>query len=282
MGGIVARFCVCFILGLLPGVVSPAVGSAGTSLLRLVHASPNAPALEVYLDGQRAATALNFADATTYFSVPDGKHEVRVQSTGAGAGAPVLINTQFEFLSGLAYTLVAADLVDRLDPLLLTDELAVPDPGMSYIRVVHASPDAPPVADIAVAGGPVAYRGLPFKGASPYLPIAPGTYAFEIRPANTPQAVATTPPLTLEPGRIYSAIAIGQFGDGTFQALALPDNANTGGVGVTPSAGGGGMARSRAHIPAVAQAIGVIALFAASGAWRLRTRRHTRPGQVSR
>ncbi len=42
--------------------------------LRLVHASPDAPALDVYIDGQRVTTALKFADAKAYVSLLAGSH----------------------------------------------------------------------------------------------------------------------------------------------------------------------------------------------------------------
>jgi len=126
---------------------------------------------------------------------------------------------------------------------VLSDSLASSAGAQSYIRVVHASPDAPSVADAAVAGGPVAYRNLPFKAASPYLPLAPGDYAFEVRPAGTAQAIATTGKLTLEAGRLYSIFVVGQLGDNTFRALLLPDNTGTGGA-APPSAGGGEQAQA--------------------------------------
>src|SRR4051794_40548038 len=80
---------------LLPfGLVSGGgAAAAGTSLLRLVHASPASPALDVYIDQQRVTTALKFADATTYVAVPSGSHSVQVLAAGAGAGTKALIAT---------------------------------------------------------------------------------------------------------------------------------------------------------------------------------------------
>lgn len=252
-----ARFMCYTLLGvllLLPlGAVAAPAGSAtaGTAQLRLVHASPDAPALDVYVDGQRLITALKFTDATTYVSLPAGSHAVQVFASAAGQAAGALVATTVEFQDGIAYTLVAADRLARLGTVVFTDNLAESAGVQSYIRVIHASPDAPDVADVAVAGGPVAYRNLPFKAASPYLPIAPGAYAFEVRPAGTAQALATTGLLTLETGRLYSVVVVGQLNDNTFQALLLPDNAGTGGISAVPKTGGGAVTTKPFGLPAL-------------------------------
>lgn len=119
---------------------------------------------------------------------------------------------------------------------MLTDAPAVDASDRAFLRLVHASPDAPPVADVAAAGGPVARRDLAFKATSPHLPLAPGTYAFEVRPAGSTQVLATTPPLGLAAGQISTAFVVGQLPDNTFRALVLPDNARTGGATTTPRA----------------------------------------------
>jgi len=41
------------------------------------------------------------------------------------------------------------------------------------------------VADVAVVGGPIVARDLPFKGMTGYLAVVPETYAFEVRPVGT-------------------------------------------------------------------------------------------------
>lgn len=263
----VGRFLWCALLGallLLPldTVAAASPTRAGTAQLRLIHASPDAPAIDVYVDGQRLTTALKFTDATTYVSFPSGSHTVQVFSATAGPASQALLAASVEFNEGVAYTIVAADRLAQLGAVVLTDNLAVGSGEQAYIRLIHASPDAPSVADVAVAGGPIAYRNLPFKAASPYLPIAPGSYAFEVRPAGTAQVLATTGALTLEPGRLYSAFVVGQLSDNTFQALLLPDNAGTGGVAAAPKTGAGAGAEPRYRFPTVLLVGALLASFA--------------------
>jgi hypothetical protein len=262
------------LLALLLGGLNaaPVAGADGMALIRLVHASPDAPALDVSVDGRQVATALRFADATSYAAVPAGSRAVQIFSASAGQGGRALYSASVELRAGLAYTLVAADRLAQLGAVLLTDELSNNPADQAYLRLVHGSPDAPPVADVAVVGGPVALRGLAFKSASPYLPLNPGTYAFEIRPAGTTQTLATTDPVALEAGRIYTIFVIGQFSDNTFRALLLPDNARSGGVGGPPATGAGGAGRATSlTLAQVAAALALVGL----GGGALRFRRAT-------
>jgi len=264
------------------GFYSPTVLVAATRaaapapLLRIVHASSDAPAIDAYINGQKVVTAPQFAAVTPYTAAPSGAGSLQVIAAGAGPGGPAFVSSPIDLRDGGAYTIVAADRLKSMAPVILDDTLGVMDDGQAHVRLVHVSPDAPPVADVAVVGGPIVARNLPFKGATGYLVVAPGIYAFEIRPAGTPQAIATTPPIKVDANRSYSAFVMGQLGDNTFRAVIAVDNAASGGVGDTPAAGGGGMApRGPIGIPLGGELIaaGAIALVLLRARLRLSSRR---------
>ncbi len=257
-------------LGGFGGAALVGRAAAPDPLLRIVHASSDAPAIDVYVNGQRVATAPGFAAVTPYTVVPAGAASVQVLAAGAGPGGRTFLATTLDLRAGEAYTVVAADRAGQMAPVILTDTRDQAADGQAHVRLVHVSPDAPSVADVAVVGGPVVARNLPFKGATGYLTVAPGSYAFEIRPAGTTQALATTPALTLEADRSYSAFVMGQLGDNTFRAVIAADNAATGGIGGVPSTGGGGMAQDRYPL---APLIGLLAATGATGAYSLRRAR---------
>ncbi len=263
------------VLGILGGATSGRA-AAPDPLLRIVHASSDAPAIDVYVNGQKVTTAPQFGAVTPYTTVPVGAASVQVLAAGAGPGGQTFLTADLDLREGEAYTVVAVDRVGRMAPVILTDTRDQAADGQAHVRLVHVSPDAPPVVDVAVAGGPVVARNLPFKGATGYLTVAPGSYAFDVRPAGTTQALATTPALTLEADRSYSAFVMGQLGDNTFRAVITVDNAATGGMGGLPSTGGGGMAQqSPAPLPLILGLLG--AGVAASAAGIRRTRRSRVP-----
>lgn len=247
-------------LTVMAALPSLTVAEAQSAMLRVVHASPDAPAVDVYLNDQRAIQNLRFSEATDYAMVPGGSYRVRVFPAGTGPGGTAVIDANVNLQGGGAYTVVAANTVARIEPLVIADNLARPAAGKAHIRVIHASPDAPNV-DVAIAGGPVAFRNAPFKAATDYTPVDAGSYRFEVRPAGTTQAVLTTPALDLMPGGIYTAIALGQVGNNTLQVKALADLTPSG----MPAAGGGGMSRGESGSLAWLMVAGALALAAATG-----------------
>ena len=56
--------------------------------IRVVHASPGSPNVDVLVDGQAAVKDLAFGAATEYFSLPDGDHKIQVTPTDRGPTPP--------------------------------------------------------------------------------------------------------------------------------------------------------------------------------------------------
>lgn len=256
-----AVFLGALALGLCAALPTPGA-AAGTALVRLVHASPSSPTVEVYLDGQRVITSMAFAETTAYVAVPAGSHRVTVYAIGTGPGGSPLLDEAAELQEANAYTLVGAEESGKMLSLLLTDARKAPAQETAFLRVVHASPDVPAIVDVAVAGGPIFARGLAFRSAGDYLPTTPGTYRFEVRPAGTVQPLATTAPLGVDAGKQYTVVVIGRLVDNSFQALTLDDNLAFSGVSAMPIAGGGGGAgRSGAGVGGFALAGALLALL---------------------
>jgi hypothetical protein len=204
-------------LAILVGVAAfsgggDASAQAGNARLRVLHASPDAPAVDVYLDGAEAVSNLAFSSITDYVPVPAGPHAVQVFPASAnGSGTPVIDAPSLTLDAGKDYTVAAVGQLASIEPLVLVDNNAAPASGNAHIRVVHASPDAPNV-DIFAAGAGVVVPNLPFKQASGYLPLPAGSYDLEVRGAGSQTAVLSLPDTTLEAGRVYTAFAIGLAG----------------------------------------------------------------------
>jgi len=97
-------------------------------------------------------------------------------------------------------------------------------PNESRIRVVHAAADAPAV-DV-YANGALVVEALPFKSASGYLSVPPGSYNIEVRVAGT-QTTVISQPLMLLSATDYTALAMGSVsGPQKLFLVALGDNLN--------------------------------------------------------
>lgn len=210
-----AAFC----LLLLPAL--PSHAAERSARVRVVHASPDAPAVDIYLNGKAAARNLAYTKATPYLSVKPGTYRVQVTPAGADPGRAV-IDAKVMLDPGKTYTVAAIGQLATIRPLVLQDDLTPPAAGKAHLRVVHASPDAPPV-DVAVTGGPVLIRNLSFGSGSAYLPVDAGTYNLEVRAAGTDNAVLKIPGFQAQQGAIYTVFAMGRTADNSLRAVPLVD-----------------------------------------------------------
>ncbi|MFN2224905.1 MAG: DUF4397 domain-containing protein, partial [Anaerolineae bacterium] len=162
-------FALSAVLVLSLALATSAMAQSDMARVRVVHASPDAPAVDVWVDGSVAFSNAPFKGITDYAELSPAAYQVQVTPTGATE--PVVIDANLDLAAGTDYTVVAVGLLDNIEPLVLVDNNSAPAAGKAHVRFVHASPDAPAV-DIAVAnGGPVLFSNVPFKGVGDYLPV---------------------------------------------------------------------------------------------------------------
>ncbi|WP_117237164.1 DUF4397 domain-containing protein [Thermus sediminis] len=217
------------VLALLAVLAMGAMALAQGAMVRVAHLSPDAPAVDVLVNGQRAITGLAFKQVTPYISLPATR--VRVQVVPAGQDAPVVIDAELDLREGVYYTVAATGFLANIRPQVYTDTLAgfFPRAGFARVRVVHTSPDAPAV-DVAVRGGPVLFANLPFPRASTYLSVPAGSYDLEVRAAGTTTVALSLPGVNLESGKIYTVFAVGSLGAGTLSVVTVVDATVLGGT----------------------------------------------------
>ena len=178
--------------------------------VRVVHASPDAPAVDVWVNGAVAFSNAPFKGITDYAKLEPGTYGVQV--TPSGATELIVIDANLDLATKTDYTVVAVGQLANIESLVLVDNNSAPAAGKAHVRFVHASPDAPAV-DIAVAnGGPVLFSNVPFKGVGDYLPVDAGTYDLEARLAGTDTVALSVPGVTLNEGTVYTIFAMGLAG----------------------------------------------------------------------
>ena len=178
--------------------------------VRVVHASPDAPAVDVWVNGAVAFSNAPFKGITDYAKLEPGSYSVQVTPTGATE--PIVIDANLDLATQTDYTVVAVGQLANIEPLVLVDNNSAPAAGKAHVRFVHASPDAPAV-DIAVAnGGPVLFSNVEFKGVGDYLPVDAGTYDLEVRVAGTDTVALSVPGVALADSTVYTVFAMGLAG----------------------------------------------------------------------
>ena len=189
-------------------------GEMGNAKLRVIHASPDAPNVDVWANGSVVISDLAFNEISDYLTVPAGAYDVKVEPAGAGGAGPFVIDAMLTLEGGTNYTVLATNVLEQIAPVILVDNYDGPMAGNAAVRFFHGSPDAPAV-DIAVAdGGPVLFPAVAFQETGDYLEVPAATYDLEVRLAGTETVVLTLPGIALEEGVAYSAYATGLAADG--------------------------------------------------------------------
>ena len=182
----------------------------------IVHASPDAPGVDILVDDAQAVTNLTFPKNTGYVDLPSGTRNVQVNVTNS---ATTVIEADLKLDAEKSYSVFAVNSVSSIEPLVLVDDLSTPASGKAHVRFVHLSPDAPAV-DIAVAsGGPVVFGDVSFKEYKGFTPLDAGTYNLEVRLANSSTVVLPLGGITLQSGKIYTVFAKGFVSGTGSQAL---------------------------------------------------------------
>jgi hypothetical protein len=217
------KLALAFIFVLAMPGWSPARSLAQATLparLSVLHVSPDAPALDVYVDGTRSLTGLAFSQASAYIGLLPGSHQIQVTPT---TRLDVLLATAATFEAGRSYTwvlsgvILAADLnppatQDLQFPhyiQLIDNAGPAPDPR-ARLRVVNASPGAGPL-DVRVSGpaSTTLAASLGYGGVSLYASIPDGSYAVSVYPPGGSTALATIPGVELQPQSAYTLVLAG-------------------------------------------------------------------------
>jgi hypothetical protein len=210
-------FTTLAVLTLALGLVTTSFADGNQARVRVVHASPDAPAVDVWVNDGVAFSNAPFKGITDYAALDTGTYNVKVVPTGATE--PVVIEADLA-LEAKDYTVVAVGKLADIEPLVLVDNNSAPAAGKAHVRFVHASPDAPAV-DIAVKDGPVLFGNVSFKEVGDYLPVDAGTYDLEVRLAGTDTVALAVPGLALANGTVYTVFAMGLAG-GEPALMAVP------------------------------------------------------------
>ncbi len=105
--------------------------------VRVVHASPDAPAVDVTANGAALASNAAFKAATAFVWVPSGTTRIKVNAAGT---TTTVIDASPNLMPGKAYTVIAANQLSAIEPLVVEDDAALPTTGNVKVRVVHAAP----------------------------------------------------------------------------------------------------------------------------------------------
>lgn len=188
-----------------------------SSLVRVFHAAPQAPNVDVYVNDQMVFSNLAFGDFTRYVYLDEGEYNISVYLAGQ-KDRPV-INQMVDVPPQQIFTIAATGNLDNLGLLVIPDKVSKsPSQNYSSVRVIHLSPNAPGV-DILVDGDTL-FEDISFGEGTDYVDLNPGTYNVNVV-LNTDKSVVLPLKVTLNPDKIYTIYIIGN--PPTLQAVQVVD-----------------------------------------------------------
>lgn len=159
---------------------------ANNAQVRIIHASADAPAVNIKLDGMVAIGDLDYAESTGFAEIPAGVTDVAVEAIIPGANLDVLEVPDFDFATDGQYTIIAVGETASIDTLLVSDSSATPSASEVAVTVVHAATAADEVdvyvtaADTVLDNSVDATFSFDFEGAVDAGALPAGTYRIRV------------------------------------------------------------------------------------------------------
>jgi hypothetical protein len=247
------------------------------ALVRVAHFSPDASYVDVYmvsLNRRQLFPNVFYKSVSAYWPVTAGPFTYEVRAAGAAAESEPVIQVKGNLAAGKAYTVAAVGRRDRLQGVLLRDDMSPSAPGKAKVRFLDAALDLPAV-DFAVAGGPVVESRVGFREPTGYRQLASGRYRVEVRRSGA-EAVVARGTVAVRPGTVTSVALVGGAGEPrelyAFSDAAGSRSAPAGGI----RTGAGGIAPSSraptAPVPLLVAAALVVGVAMTAGTARRRSR----------
>lgn len=192
--------------------------------VRVGHFSPDAPNVDVLVNGEVAFEDLAFEEVTEYAELPAGTHDVAVAPSGT---EDAVLELTLDIEADTSYSAFATGEVgeESLQCSVFVDEPGDIADDQTHARLIHTSPDAPSVNVQVADGGPVLCEDIGFREASGYVPVDAGSYDLEVVPTGSSDPALSLPDTELAPGTAVSAVAVGKLEDGSLGALFAEDAA---------------------------------------------------------
>ncbi len=206
--------------------------------LQVLHASPDAPAVNVLADGTEVISGLDYKSGTEALELEVGTYSIEVEGILPGGNATVIGPVDLTFDANLTYTIVAANDVANIEPVVVSQDRAAPAAGNAKLFVIHGAAAAPAVDVYVTAPGADLTASAPvgsfaFGGTIGPAEVAAGDYQVRVTVAGDATAVVFdtgTIPLNDQDDLVLTAVAntaggaspislVGQTGTGSIEIL---------------------------------------------------------------
>lgn len=205
-------------------IAAPVAASEHEAHVRVLHGSPDAPAVDVFVNDEKvdALSGLEFGDLSDYVAVPGDTYAVKVCASADASVCPIDV-PELTVEDGTKYTIAATNVLASIEAQVIEDDPS-PTTDRTQVRVVHFSADTPAVDVLTQDGATTVVENATYPNATDYLTLDAGSYDLKVC-ANADTSVCPLDPgaLDLAAGRSYSVFAIGSLEGETLTAAVGVD-----------------------------------------------------------
>ncbi len=194
------------------------------SYLRLLHALPGAPSVDVYANNSLIASGLPYKGFTEYLQIIPATYHIQVFA--AGTTGPALLDTAVEIPAQSINT--AAVIGTPSNPSIKTfyeTVIQIPQ-GQLYLRFANLVQDSAGM-DLVLSNGTELFSDVTFGMATNYSQIPAGTYVFYLQQSGTNRSLLYVPNIQLQAGRFYTIYAVGRIDSTTPLQVLIPLDGNS-------------------------------------------------------
>jgi uncharacterized protein (UPF0262 family) len=189
------------------------------TMVRVFHASPDAPKVNLWVNDAVVASNLDYQQSTGYLALDEGTYKVAVEGVIPGGNAVVIGPVDLPLAGNTDYDVIAVNSVANIEPLVLTDTGSLSDNTKVRVRVAHLAADAPavkvfvtaPDADLAAA---TELGSFAFKETLGAVEVEAGDYQIRVTLADN-TVVFDSGTVTLAAGKDLLVGAIPNVGTGS-------------------------------------------------------------------
>ncbi|WP_331346231.1 DUF4397 domain-containing protein [Cellvibrio sp. UBA7661] len=155
------------------------------TMVRVFHASPDAPKVNLWVNDAVVASALDYQKSTGYLTLDEGTYKVAVEGIIPGGNAVVIGPVNLSLAGNTDYDVIAVNSVSAIEPLVLSDTGSLSDNTKVRVRVAHLAAAAPAVKVFVTAPGAdlassAALGTFAFKETLGAVEVAAGDYQIRV------------------------------------------------------------------------------------------------------
>ncbi len=143
--------------------------------IRLLHAVPNAPAVDVYANGKLLYKNLAFGQVTDYIDVPVGKYKIQLYK--AGNKNNLFITENYEVGMNSVSTVAVTYANNEISFFVLDDTVKDAKSFLSSVRFINLSPDSK-LLSLRLPENKVLFDEVSYLETNEYYPLSAGIYNF--------------------------------------------------------------------------------------------------------